>query len=355
MNRLLRGLGPAVPWPTPAEALRAGLGATLALALTGVALRALGAGSGLIAPFGASAFLIFAVPNSPLAQPWAVVVGSTLSALVALALLHLLPPSIAVAGLAVGLSILAMAACRAMHPPAGAVVLLIALTADPAAPPSLLYALSPVADGAALLVLAGLLWNPLTGRAYPFRQPAATGPHGTADPAPDRRLGLRPEDLSAILARLRLSPNLGPEDLGRALEAAEAEATARHLGEVTAADIMSRDVVALAPDTPAPQVAQLFVHHGFNTLPVRAPDGSFAGLVDDRALIAADPAATAATLAHPATALAPDATLSGLLPLLSDGRQQSVPITDAGRLVGIVTRSDLIALLSRKLRQEPAV
>ncbi len=217
MNRLLRGLGPAVPWPTPAEALRAGLGATLALALTGVALRALGAGSGLIAPFGASAFLIFAVPNSPLAQPWAVVVGSTLSALVALALLHLLPPSIAVAGLAVGLSILAMAACRAMHPPAGAVVLLIALTADPAAPPSLLYALSPVADGAALLVLAGLLWNPLTGRAYPFRQPAATARMALPTPHPTAALACAPKICRPSLPACACRPTLAPRTLAARL------------------------------------------------------------------------------------------------------------------------------------------
>ncbi len=345
MTRLLRGLGPAVPWPPATEALRAGAGAALGLLATGLALRGLGAHPGLIAPFGASAFLIFAVPNSPLAQPWAVVIGSTVSALVAVALLHLLAPSVAVAGLAVGASILAMAACRAMHPPAGAVALLIALTADPAAPPAPLVALSPVGDGALLLVLTGLLWNRLTGRAYPFRQPPATGAHGTADPAPDRRLGLRPEDLETILSRLRLSPNLGPEDLGRALEAAEAEATARHLGGVFAADIMSRDVVALAPETPAAEVARLFLHHGFNTLPVRRADGSLAGLVDDRALIGADPGATAGTLAHPVTALPPDAGLPSLLPLLSDGRQQSVPVVQDGRLAGIVTRSDLIALL----------
>lgn len=354
MMRLLRGLGPAVPRPAPAEVLRASLGAALGLGLTGALLHLLGAGPGLIAPFGASAFLIFAVPNSPLAQPWAVVVGSVVSALAAIVLLKVAPPSLATAGLAVGLAILAMAACRAMHPPAGAVALFLALTADQAAPPGLAFALSPVADGAVLLVLTGLIWNRLTGRVYPFRQPPATSPHGTADPAPDRRLGLRPEDLAAILARLRLSPNLGPEDLGRALEAAEAEATARHLSGVTAADIMSRDVVALAPETPAPEVARLFLHHGFNTLPLRQADGRFAGLVDDRALISADPSATAAALAHPVTTLPPEATLSDLLPLLSDGHQQSVPITRGGKLVGIISRSDLITLLSRKLRQEPS-
>jgi CBS domain-containing membrane protein len=357
MNRLLRGLGPALPRPHLAEALRAGAGAALGLALAALVLQRSGmAGAGLIAPFGASAFLIFAVPNSPLAQPWSAIVGSAVSALVAAAVLHLPLPVFANAALAVGAAILAMAATRSMHPPAGAVALLVVLSADPAAPPGPFLALSPVAEGAAVLVLAGILWNRLTGRVYPFRQPAAQGPHGTADPAADRRLGLRPDDLRMILDRLRLSPNLGPEDLGRALEQAEVEATARHLGALAASDIMSRDVIAVAPGTPAAQVAQAFLSYGFNTLPLCAPDGGLAGLIDDRALIGANPEALAESLAHPVTALPPQAGLADLLPLLSDGHQQSVPIVEAGRLIGIVTRSDLITLLAAKIRtqDEPA-
>jgi CBS domain-containing membrane protein len=343
-----------MPAPKPAEAARAALGAGLALLLAGWVLGHLpfGPAQSLIAPLGASAFLVFAVPNSPLAQPWSVVVGSTVSALVALFVVHLVPHTALAAGLSVALAILAMAATRSMHPPAGAVALLIALTADPANPPGLMFALSPVADGAAMLVVLGIPWNRATGRVYPFRQPAPTGPHGTTDPAADRRLGLRPEDLQTILTRLRLSPNLGPEDLGRALEAAEAEATARHLGALTAADVMSRDVVAMLPEATTHDIAQTFRRHGFNTLPVRDAEGRFHGLLHDRDLIEADPAQTAATLSRPAQTLPPEATLSDLLPLLSDGHQPSVPILQDGKLTGIVTRSDLITLLAAKIRSQ---
>lgn len=357
MNRILRGLGPAMPRPGAGDILRAALGAGLALLLTGLLLGRLPGGPvpALIAPFGASVFLIFAVPSSPLAQPWSVVAGSVVSALVAVAAVHAVPQGLpaaqlVAAGLAVCGAILAMAACRAMHPPAGALALLIALTADPAAPPGPLYALSPVADGAVLLVICGLVWNRLTGRVYPFRQSA--NPHGTADPAAERRLGLRAEDLQTILTRLRLSPNLGPEDLGRALEAAEAEATARHLGGLTAAEVMSRDVIAMSPDASEHEIALTFRRHGFNTLPVRDAAGRFAGLIQDRDLIEADPALTAADFARPATALPPSAGLADLLPLLSDGHQQSVPIVEGGLLTGIVTRSDLITLLAAKIRSQ---
>lgn len=357
--RLLRGLGPAMPRPAARDSLRSALGAGLALVLTGLLLSLLPGplSPGLIAPFGATAFLIFVVPNSPLAQPWSVVVGSLVSALAALVFLQLVPPDLPAArlitaGLAVAAAILAMYLTRAMHPPAGAVALLIVLTADPAAPHSLLYALSPVADGSALLVLFGMIWSRLTGRTYPFRQPEAKGPHHTADPAADRRLGLRPEDLQTILTRLRLSPNLGPEDLGRALEAAEAEATARHLGGLTAADIMSRDVIAMRPEANAHEVAEAFRHHGFNTLPVSDASGHFRGLIHDRDLIEAPSTAIAQDLAHPAATLPPTAGLAELLPLLLGGLQQSVPIIEGDRLIGIVSRSDLITLLAAKLRSQ---
>ena len=85
-----RGFGPAMGGPKAVDLARAGLGAGLGLLLAGLALRGLGLGW-LIAPFGASAVLVYAVPNSPLAQPWSVVMGNTLSALAALTVMATLP------------------------------------------------------------------------------------------------------------------------------------------------------------------------------------------------------------------------------------------------------------------------
>jgi hypothetical protein len=68
------------------EALRAGLGALVGLGVAGLFLLSPQAdqtlGLYLIAPFGATSVLVFAVPNSPLAQPWSAVVGNAAAALV---------------------------------------------------------------------------------------------------------------------------------------------------------------------------------------------------------------------------------------------------------------------------------
>jgi len=350
----LRHFGPAMTAPTAAEALRAATGAALGLLACDLILWLATPGAPglflLIAPFGASAFLIFVLPNSPLAQPWSAIAGNTLAALAALATLLVTQEALIAAPVAVALAILLMALARAFHPPAGAVALATVIAVRSPDFPGWSFALSPVLTGSAALVATGILWNRATGRSYPFRQPPPPSTHGTADPAPDRRLGLAPADLAHLLDRLRMAPNIGVEDMARLLSAAGTEAAARHLGHLSAADIMSRDLVTAAPQDDLQTLARRFRDHRFKTLPV-TQDGQYIGLIDQSALLGlTDPATTAADLAARVATLPPNATAAELMDLLADGRQQAVPILDGPRIAGLVARSDLIALLSARLR-----
>lgn len=355
-----RGYGPAMAGPRGAEVLRAGIGAGLGLLIAGLALRSTGLGW-LIAPLGASAVLIFAVPNSPLAQPWSVFVGNGVSALVALLTVAALPMPEWDVPLAVGLAITAMLACRALHPPGGAVALLVALAPSTWTVPLVLL-------GSAALVAVGVVWNRGTGRVYPFRQPAQPGAHGTTDPAPEARVGVDPDRLAAILEDYRQSANLGVADLARLVGAVEQASAARAMEGFTAADIMSRDLVTVKRTATLAEVANLFRMHGFTALPVvegerllglifqidlirRAADHAFhppallAGFSRQRATLAGDilQAATARAL--------PDTPVGALLPLLSDGGGEAVAVVRNGRPVGIVTRSDLVSALARRLAE----
>ncbi len=346
---MLKALGPALPAGKPSEALRAGLGAVFGLGLTAVLLWALqGGGAGLlahpllIAPFGASTYLIFAVPNSPLAQPWSAVVGNTASALAATAVVHTGLPVTPAAALAVGVSVLAMASLRAMHPPGGAVALATVLMATPAHLPTLSFALFPVGMGTAALVFLGILWNRATGRVYPFRQPSAPVPL----PASDTRLPA--ELLAHTLSRLRLDANLGTEDLARLIEAAESEALTSRLGPLTAAQVMTANPLCVAPDTPLPELAALFRKHRFKSLPIRRDDGSFGGVVVQSALVGiSDPAQRAADLADTTGPYVSVTTpLSELVRLIVEAGQPMLPVLRGQTLAGLITRSDMIALLS---------
>ena len=78
----------------------------------------------LIAPMGASAILLFAVPASPLAQPWPVIGGHMVAALVGVTIAHLVGTPMLAAPLAVALSFGAMTIFRCVHPPSGAIALI---------------------------------------------------------------------------------------------------------------------------------------------------------------------------------------------------------------------------------------
>jgi CBS-domain-containing membrane protein len=79
----------------------------------------------IMAPFGASCVLAFALPESPLAQPRHIIGGHLLSSAVGLMILHFCGDGLYCTALAVALAISLMLLLRLMHPPAGADPLLI--------------------------------------------------------------------------------------------------------------------------------------------------------------------------------------------------------------------------------------
>jgi CBS-domain-containing membrane protein len=111
----------------------------------------------LMAPFGATCVLLFAVPDAPLSQPRNVIGGHVVATAVGLLAVHLLPSVSPVEmGLAVGLAIGAMQLTRTLHAPAGADPLVV-LALGPTVPWSFL--ITPVLAGATLLVVIALVLN----------------------------------------------------------------------------------------------------------------------------------------------------------------------------------------------------
>ena len=402
--------GPVVPRPTGLDWLRTVGGAAfgLALATLVVLLDARYAPHlplHLFAPLGATAVLVFAVPTSPLAQPFSCVAGNTLSAAWTLLVLHALPPAltpdawpaVAVAG-AIGLMLLT----RSLHPPGGAVALLIALTPEQSlATPWPLFLLQ-FGLMTAVLVMAGALYHRSTGRRYPHHTdpaPAQTGAHHGS------RLGLSTADLEGLLQRFDLANNLDAQDLAEVLAAAEDEAIEHRLGGVNCAQLMSPHPVSCRSDETLAAVAERFVGHSIKSLPVLSADGLLMGFVARSALferlwqhggaqaqadapeperggvlrlrwlkpvpkteqrqrtVRAQRAGRAAqrlvneTLAQhpellqvPELRVSPDTPVGQLLEALASHPVPCVPVLEGEHLVGLITRTDLMRVL---LQPEP--
>ncbi|MEM8773634.1 MAG: HPP family protein [Pseudomonadota bacterium] len=150
-----------LPKPKAIAVVLAGVGGALAIAalsLMGDALNLLM----VIAPFGASCVLLFAVPAAPLSQPANVVGGHVVAGLAGVVVLALLPGEWLGPALGVGLAISAMMALRVTHPPAGAnPIVILALE------PGWAFLIVPVALGPICLVIMATLYHKLIGGTYP--------------------------------------------------------------------------------------------------------------------------------------------------------------------------------------------
>ncbi len=120
-----------------------------------------------IAPMGASAVLLFGVPASPLAQPWSIVGGNVLSAMIGVSVGILVPDTALACGLAAGLSIAAMYFLRCLHPPGGAVALTAILGGAEVAHQGYHFVLTPVLLNSLMLAALAIVFNNLVGRRYP--------------------------------------------------------------------------------------------------------------------------------------------------------------------------------------------
>lgn len=117
----------------------------------------------LMAPFGASCVLAFGLPDSPLAQPRALLGGHLITSAVGLLLLAWLGDAWWSQALAVGLALAAMQRARAVHAPAGANPLVVMQ-----AHPGVEFLLTPTLLGALVIVAAAWLVNNRCARgSYP--------------------------------------------------------------------------------------------------------------------------------------------------------------------------------------------
>ncbi|NWK95202.1 hypothetical protein DM806_05890 [Sphingobium lactosutens] len=347
--------GPACP--SLFDRLKAASGAIGGIAVTGL-LCGLMLGNGLahpllVAPMGATAVLLFAVPASPLAQPWPVLGGNVISALVGIAVAKAVPDPTLAAALAVGAAITIMSLLRCLHPPGGAVALSAALGVKGVAS-SYLFALVPVGVNTLLLLVVAILFHRIAGHNYPHVAPKAPTPHGTADPAPLLRAGPSDQDVADALHGFGDALDVDEADLRQLLADAELRAAERLHGTVPCAEIMSRDVIHVSSHQPIAQVRTLMQERSLLSLPVLDDAGRVQGIIG--ALDLGKDGAQAGDIAHRPLLVHADTPVARLIGPLSSGARRAAIVVDADqRLKGLITQTDLLASLALRANAMVAV
>ena len=123
---------------------------------------------GIIASMGASAVLLFAVPNGPLSQPWSVFGGHMLAAFIGVSCALLINDTILAASIAVGLSIGAMYYLNCIHPPGGATALTAVIGGETIHQMGYQFLLTPILINILSLLIIAIIFNALFDwRRYP--------------------------------------------------------------------------------------------------------------------------------------------------------------------------------------------
>jgi len=176
MQAIRRFMGLGVNQTGHLEKLLSGLGGMLSiLAITLISQQMLGTQDAVlvVASMGASAVLLFAVPHGPLSQPWALLGGHTISAIIGVGCVLLVPSQLLAAAVAVALAIAVMHYLRCIHPPGGATALTAVIGGESIQALGFQYVLTPVLLNAVVMLIIAIGFN------YAFhwrRYPAALAP-----------------------------------------------------------------------------------------------------------------------------------------------------------------------------------
>lgn len=359
------------------EKIRASLAALVGMMMTIVISRAVMGPSSVVpilaGPMGASALLVFCVPNSPLAQPWSVLGGNILSAVIGVACLKWVHDPLVAAPLALSAAIAAMFVARCLHPPGGAVAITAVLSGPAVAHAGFSFALLPVGLNSALLVTFAIILNTFSHRPYPHTQQAPhPNTHGGTDPSPLQRVGFNEADLDAVFHRYGQVLDVSRDDLEFLFAEVEAAAYRRRCGAITCGQIMSRDVIAVEFGTPLQETWNLLRRHNIWAVPVIDRARRVIGIIgrenfmhDEQFdtvqglaaslrrfitkptdLYSQKPEAAGQIMFPSVPTLTADRPFVDLVPLMTDTGHRHIPILDEeNRLVGIVSQSDLIAAL----------
>ncbi len=168
----------------------------------------------LVASMGASAVLLFAVPHGPLSQPWNLLGGHLVSALIGVTCALTIANPLLAAPLAVALAIAAMHYLRCIHPPGGATALTAVAGGASVHELGYHFVLTPVLLNALILLITAVVVNyAFSWRRYPASLKRLSD---TFKPAKAIAPGkLRHGDLEYALREIDSFIDISEEDLAR--------------------------------------------------------------------------------------------------------------------------------------------
>lgn len=329
----------------------------------------------IVASMGASAVILFIMPGSPLAQPWPLVGGHLVSAVIGITCAQLFADTIVASACASGGSVLAMLLLRCLHPPGAATALTPIIAGDPVNFMNYSFVLMPVGINVAIMLVMAIAINRWVLRhEYPtVSHSADNNKHKhSAIIQPSQRTGISEQDLEQALENMDMFMDVSTGDLSKLLTEAQMQSFKRYRGNTTCADIMVKNILSVEYGTEVEEAWKIMQSEKLKAMPVIDRARRVIGIItwNDffkfinvganetfqekfRAFIRRTPDVSTAkpeSVGHIMTSsvsVLPESThIADLIPLMSHQGYRQIPIVNSeNRLVGMVYQANLIAAL----------
>jgi CBS domain-containing membrane protein len=305
----------------------------------------------MAASMGSAAVLLFAAPHSPMAQPWPLLGGHLVSALVGVFSYQSFGAGPMAAAIAVAIAILAMFFLRCMNPPGGAAALGAVMGGPEIHGLGYYYVLMPVALNVfVILLIALIINNVIPNRRYPLMQ--ELHPQKRRDDF-SWALGqslIEIEDIDAAMDEHESFIDADRDELRQIYQRATMNAYKRRLGHVSCGDIMLNEPTRLTANMALAPVRRLMESQRRSALPVIDDERHVIGMIN-LADIQQDyhhGARIADVMKKPDDVALVDQHVLDIVPLISKQGWQAISVVDdQHRLLGLITRSEIArALLS---------
>ena len=332
----------------------------------------------IVASMGPSAIMLFIIPNSPLAQPWPLVGGQLVSAIVGIWSAQIVTGTALASACAVGGSVLIMLVFRCLHPPGAATALTPVMAGDPITSLGYGFVLMPVGVNVAIMLILAIVINRWLRRyEYP------TVPHQADDKQhkyntltqPFQRIGISEQDLEQALENMDVFMDVSTGDLSRLLTDVQMQNFKRYRGNITCGEIMVKNILTVEYGTEAEEAWKIMYSEKLKAMPVIDRARRVIGIITWNdffkfinvganetfqekfwAFIRRTPDVTTdkpESVGHIMTkavsVLPESAHIADLIPLMSNQGYRQIPIVNnENRLVGMVSQVNLITALYNK-------
>jgi CBS domain-containing membrane protein len=274
MKSLIKLFLPPANTTSLTEKLISGLAAFLAILLIMLISQIVLPKQGLplvVASFGASAVLLFAVPLGPLSQPWSLVGGHLISAFIGITVAKFIPDIVIASAVAVGLSISIMYISSCLHPPGAATALSAVIGGSTVMEMGYEFMLFPVALN--ILVMLGfalVINNLLPGRYYPNTIKAFRDKNKPEqiDAKEQAALSVSREDIKYALEEIDAYIDVSDENLNRIFNLSATHARRKRMGEIYVKDIMQSNVITAEYGDTLESIWMLMAKHKIRSVPV---------------------------------------------------------------------------------------